>query len=50
MIWSACLEVGVKPPGVKDRWESMDALTQADVIAFHQTAEHVRSKTGFPRF
>lgn len=31
---------GVRPPGVKDRWEDCDVMTQANLLAFSQTYEH----------
>lgn len=39
-MWSACARFGVKPPGVKDRWEDCDVQTQARLIAFDQLANH----------
>lgn len=39
-MWSACARFGVKPPGVKDRWEDCDVQTQARLIAFDQLAGH----------
>jgi hypothetical protein len=40
VIWASCRLLGVKPPGVRDKWEDCDAITQAKLIAFYQTFEH----------
>lgn len=39
-IWRACERFGVKPPGVKSRWEDMTAEEQKLLIAYDQVASH----------
>jgi hypothetical protein len=39
-MWAACERFGVRPPGVKPDWDDMDVEAQADLLAYHQVAEH----------
>ena len=35
--------MGVKPPGVKDKWDDCDVCTQSLLIAYNQVREHDES-------
>jgi len=40
VIWRACERLGVRPPGVRENWESMGVWSQAKVLAYDQVRGH----------
>jgi hypothetical protein len=46
VIWSACREFNILPPGFKSKysigWDELETPQRATLLAYHQTAEHER--------
>lgn len=40
MIWKACIRLGIKPPGIPDKWEDCTSDQQSLILGFHQLCEH----------
>jgi hypothetical protein len=39
-IWRACERFGVRPPGVKENWDTCTSVVQASLLAYSQLCEH----------
>lgn len=43
-VFKACERFGIKPPGVKDRWEDMGVEDQAILLSYSQIREDEDAK------
>lgn len=44
VIWSACIKLHIRPPGIPASWDEMTSWQQALAIAYYQTADYEDQK------